>query len=255
MASFTDRLKNLNIVRKIVYFIVGLFSYPGLTMVNKLKISGTEHIENLPRKKVLFVSNHQTYFADVITFLHIFCAIKWGKKNRLGLPYYLLNPFTNVNYVAAEETMKGSWISRLFALAGALTVKRTWNKGGSEVRRGLDPSDTRKITRALDNNWVITFPQGTTKPFAPGRKGTALIIKQMKPIVVPVVISGFWRAFNKKGLRFKKKGTPLSVTFKEPLQIDYDAPTEVILKQVMDSIEQSKDFMMMGKHHWVKSEV
>ena len=96
MASFIDRLKNLNIIRKIVYFIVGMFSYPGLTMVNKLKISGTEHIENLPRKKVLFVSNHQTYFADVITFLHIFCAIKWGNKNRLGLPYYLLNPFTNL---------------------------------------------------------------------------------------------------------------------------------------------------------------
>jgi len=253
--AFIERLKNLNIVRKIVYFIVGLFSYPGLTMVNKLKISGTEHIEKLPRKKVLFVSNHQTYFADVITFLHIFCAIKWGKRNRLGLPYYLLNPFTNVNYVAAEETMKGSWLSKLFALGGALTVKRTWNKNANEVRKGLDPSDTRKITRALDNNWVITFPQGTTKPFAPGRKGTALIIKQMKPIVIPVVISGFWRAFNKKGLRFKKKGTPLSVRFKEPLQIDYDAPTEVILKQVMDSIEQSKDFMMMGKHHWIKSEV
>ena len=249
MASFKERLKNLNIVRKIVYFIVGLFSYPGLTMVNKLKISGTEHIANLPRKKVLFVSNHQTYFADVITFLHIFCAIKWGKKNRLGLPYYLLNPFTNVNYVAAEETMKGSWISRLFALAGALTVKRTWNSATTEVRKGLDPSDTRKITRALDNNWVITFPQGTTKPFAPGRKGTALIIKQMKPIVVPVVINGFWRAFNKKGLKFKKKGTQLSVTFKEPLQIDYDASADEIIKQVMHSIEQSKEYMMMGRHH------
>ncbi len=249
MASFSERLKNLNIVRKIVYFVVGLFSYPGLTIINKLKISGTEHIADLPRKKVLFVSNHQTYFADVITFLHIFCAIKWGKKNRLGLPYYLLNPFTNVNYVAAEETMKGSWISRLFALAGALTVKRTWNKTTTEVRKGLDPSDTRKITRALDNNWVITFPQGTTKPFAPGRKGTALIIKQMKPIVVPVVINGFWRAFNKKGLRFKKKGTQLSVTFKEPLQINYDAPAEEILKQVMHSIEQSKEYMMKGRHH------
>jgi 1-acyl-sn-glycerol-3-phosphate acyltransferase len=69
----------------------------------------------------------------------------------------------------------------------------------------LDASDTRKIFKALENNWVITFPQGTTKPFAPGRKGTALIIKQTKPIVIPVVINGFWRAFNKKGLRFKKK--------------------------------------------------
>jgi 1-acyl-sn-glycerol-3-phosphate acyltransferase len=250
MASIAERIKTFNPVRKIVYFFVGLLSYPGLAIINKLKISGTEHLKKLPRQKVLFVSNHQTYFADVITFLHIFCAVKWGKMNRLGVPYYLLNPFTRVNYVAAEETMKGSLISRLFLLAGGLTVKRTWRAEAKEVRRGLDPSDTRKITRALEKNWVITFPQGTTKPFAPGRKGTAVIIRQIKPIVVPVVISGFWRAFNKKGLKFKKKGSVLSVTFKEPLQIDYDASAETILAQIMDAIEQSKQYMMMGKHHW-----
>jgi 1-acyl-sn-glycerol-3-phosphate acyltransferase len=254
MGSFSERLKNFRLVRKIVYAVVGIVSYPGLVWVNKLRIRGTEHIENLPRKNVLFVSNHQTYFADVITFLHIFCAVKWRKRNKLGVPYYLLNPFTDVFYVAAEETMKGSWISRLFTLAGALTVKRTWKKDGAEVRRGLDPSDTRKIERALSSSWVITFPQGTTKPFAPGRKGTAYLIKQCQPIVVPVVINGFWRAFNKKGLKFKKTGTLLSVTFKKPLQLNYDASTEEILQQVMDSIEQSKKFMMKGAHHW-KSEV
>lgn len=66
------------------------------------------------------------------------------------MPYYLLNPFTRVNYVAAEETMKGSWISRLFTLAGALTVKRTWRNEATEVRKTLNPSDTRKIQRALE---------------------------------------------------------------------------------------------------------
>lgn len=254
MASVVERIKGFNPVRKLVYFIVGMATYPGLAIINKLKISGTEHLKTLPRNNVLFVSNHQTYFADVITFLHIFCAVKWGKMNRLGIPYYLLNPFTRVNYVAAEETMKGSFISRLFLLAGGLTVKRTWRAEGKEVRRGLDPSDTRKITRALEKNWVITFPQGTTKPFAPGRKGTALIIKQMKPVVIPVVISGFWRAFNKKGLKFKKKGSQLSITFKEPLVIDYEASSENIMAQIMDSIEQSKKYMMMGKHHWLTTD-
>lgn len=241
MSSFWEKLKHVRLVRKVIYAVVGAFSYPGLVIVNKLQISGTEHIKDLPKKNVLFVSNHQTYFADVITFLHIFCAVKWRKENKLGVPYYLLNPFTNVYYVAAEETMRATWISRLFTVAGALTVKRTWRAEGAEVRRGLDPSDTRKITRALDSNWVITFPQGTTKPFAPGRKGTALIIKMCKPIVVPVVISGFWRAFNKKGLRFKKKGTLLTVRFKEPLPIDYEAPAEEILQQIMVAIEQNKE--------------
>ena len=250
MSAFMDRLKRVNIVRKLVYVLVGLFSYPGLVIINRLQISGTEHLRKLPRRNVLFVSNHQTYFADVITFLHIFAAVKWRKQNRLGIPYYLLNPFTNVYYVAAEETMRGSWISRLFTLGGALTVKRTWRAEGTEIRKGLDPSDTRKITRALQDNWIITFPQGTTKPFAPGRKGTAHIIRMNRPIVVPVVINGFWRAFDKKGLKFKKKGVLLSVRFKEPMNIDYDAPVETILSQVMDAIEQSKPFMMKGAHHW-----
>jgi len=255
MSSFIDRLKNIRIIRKLFYAIVGVFSYPGLVWINKLKISGTENLDKLPRSNVLFVSNHQTYFADVITFLHIFSAVKWGKKNRLGIPFYLLNPFTHVYYVAAAETMKGSWISRLFAMAGAITVKRVWAPGSKETRKGLDISDTRKITRALEDNWIITFPQGTTKPFAPGRKGTSFIIKTNKPIVVPVVINGFWRAFNKKGLKLKKRNVELSVKFKEPMQIDYDAPSEVILKQIMDAIEQSREYMMKGAHHWVKSGV
>ena len=226
-----------------IYFIVGLITYPGLNIINKLHISGTENLKDLPKKNVLFVSNHQTYFADVIAFIHIFCAYSWRRKNRLGLPFYLLWPFTKVKYVAAEETMNNSMLTRFFRLAGALTVKRTWNEGGKDVRRGLDPSDTRKIFDALKDNWVITFPQGTTKAFAPGRKGTAHIIKHCNPIVIPVVIKGFSRAFNKKGLVIKRKNIDLSVRFKAPLQIDSSLPCEVIMEQVMQAIEQSKEFM------------
>src|SRR6476646_4386400 len=230
MKRWMDSLKQTKIIKSIVYFIIGVFTYPGLAIINKLKISGTENLEKLPKRNVLFVSNHQTYFAEVITFLHIFCAVKWGKKNRLGIPYYLLNPFTRVHYVAAQETMKSSWVSRFFRLGGAITVKRTWKKEGKEIQRGLDPADTRNISRALDKSWVITFPQGTTQSFAPGRRGTAFIIKHDKPVVIPVVISGFWRAFNKKGLKFKKKGSLLTVTFKAPLQVNYDDSLDVILE-------------------------
>src|ERR1700755_3585599 len=122
-----ENLKKVRIIRAFVYAIVGSLSYPGLMWFNHLTITGTENIKDLPRKNVLFVSNHQTYFADVITFLHIFCAVKWRKQNRLGIPYYLLNPFTGVFFVSAAETMKQSWITRLFELAGAITVRRTWN--------------------------------------------------------------------------------------------------------------------------------
>ena len=201
-----------------------------------------ETLHKLPKKNVLFVSNHQTYFADVITFVHIFCAVKWGKKKGLGVPYYLLWPFTRVYYVAAEETMKSSLLSKIFKIAGGLTVKRTWNAASGEVRKGLDPSDTRKITNALKDNWIITFPQGTTAPYAPGRRGTAFIIKQTQPVVVPVIISGFSKAFGKKGLQLAKKGTRLSVEFKEPLAINYEETTEEILDVIMDAIEQSRKY-------------
>ena len=232
-------LRNSGLIKGLVYALTGVITYPGLNMVNKLQISGMQHLEGLPKRNILFVSNHQTYFADVICFIHIFCAHKWGRKNKLGIPLYLLWPFTRIKYVAAEETMRSSLLTRFFKLAGALTVKRVWNKGGTETRRGLDPSDTRKILEALDNNWVITFPQGTTKPFAPGRNGTALIIKQTNPTVIPVVINGFSTAFNKKGLSLRKKGTLLTVKFKAPLEIDISQTNDAITGQLMEAIEQN----------------
>ena len=244
-----DRLKDIAIVRKLVYATIGLVTYPGLAIINRIRISGTENLEKLPKSNVLFVSNHQTYFADVMAILHILCAVKWGRKNRLGWPVYFLNPFVNVNFVAAEETMKDNLLTRIFTLAGAITIKRTWRAGGKDVKREVDANDYGKIHEALSQRWVITFPQGTTKPFAPGRKGTAHIIKEMKPIVVPVVINGFWRAFNRKGLRFKKKGTELSVQFKQPLSLNYEESIDEILEKVMDAIEQSSQFMLKGKHH------
>jgi 1-acyl-sn-glycerol-3-phosphate acyltransferase len=238
--AFSDRLKHSKLIRKIVYFIIGFITYPGLAIVNKLRISGTENLKGLPKRNVLFVSNHQTYFADVITFLHIFCAVKWGKMNRLGFPYYLFNPFTNVYYVAAEETMKSNWLSKLLTMGGAITVRRTWTGKASEKRKGLDPSDTRKIARALEKNWVIQFPQGTTTPYAPGRKGTAHLIKTNRPIIIPVIIDGFSTAFDKKGLKIKKRGTVLYVRFHECLAVNYDASVEEILDQVMTAIGQKR---------------
>jgi 1-acyl-sn-glycerol-3-phosphate acyltransferase len=243
MSRILKSIKNPKIVRKFVHLTVGLFTYPGITVFNRISITGMENLKNLPKSGVLFVCNHQTYFLDVITLFHIFSASKWRRTDRLGLPVYLLNPMTRINYVAAEQTMKSSWMSRLFLVAGGVTVKRTWNESSGEARSGLDPSDTRKIERSLSKNWVITFPQGTTTPFAPARKGTALIIKHHHPVVIPVVINGFSKAFQKTGVRLKSWGNQLTVCFKEPLKIDYNASVQQITDQIMDAIEQSDKYM------------
>lgn len=247
MKRWSANFKESKFVKGIIYAIIGAFSYPGLNIRNTLQIKGTEYLQKLPRKNVLFVSNHQTYFAEVITFLHIFCAVSWRKKNKLGIPYYLLWPYTRVKFVSAEETMKKNWVSKLFALAGSIMVKRVWAADSNESRKGLDPSDTRKIARALEKNWVINFPQGTTTPFAPGRKGTAFIVKHYKPIVIPIVVDGYSTAFDKKGLKLKNKGSVLTVTFKPPMTINYDDTTENILEQIMEAIEQSEKFIPNSK--------
>lgn len=93
MNQLVEKIKNLKLVRSLIYTTVGAFTYPGLTMFNKMKIEGMEHLENLPRKNVLFVSNHQTYFADVIAFLHIFCAVKWRKKKKIRLALLSVESF------------------------------------------------------------------------------------------------------------------------------------------------------------------
>jgi 1-acyl-sn-glycerol-3-phosphate acyltransferase len=242
MGNLLKAFKESGFVKGLVYTVIGSISFPGLAIINKLQINGMEKLKKLPKNNVLFVSNHQTYFAEVICFLHIFCAVSWRKKNRLGVPYYLLWPYTRVQFVSAEETMKKNLMSKIFALAGSIMIKRVWVDDAKEVRKGLDPSDTRKITRALEKNWVITFPQGTTTPFVPGRKGTAFIIKHHKPIVIPVVVNGFSKAFDKKGVKLINKGTHLSVTFKDPMQINYEDTTEKILEDIMDAIEQSSKF-------------
>ena len=91
---------------------------------------------------------------------------------------------------------------------------------------------------------MITFPQGTTKSFKPVRKGTAHIIKDHQPIVVPIVIDGFRRSFDKKGLRMKKKGILQSFIIKEPLDIDYEKDSiDDIVEKVEYAIEQHPSFL------------
>jgi 1-acyl-sn-glycerol-3-phosphate acyltransferase len=170
---------------------------------------------------------------------HVFNASLSGREDNIKNVGYLWNPKLNIYYVAASETMKEGLLPRILAYAGAITVERTWRAKGKDIQREVNPNDTENIKIALDDGWVITFPQGTTRSFKPVRKGTAHIIKQHKPIVVPIVIDGFRRSFDRKGLRIKKKGILQSMVIKEPLQIDYENETiEEIVEKIEFAIEQ-----------------
>jgi 1-acyl-sn-glycerol-3-phosphate acyltransferase len=211
---------------------------------NQMQIDGSEIIKNLPDTNVLFISNHQTYFADVVAMFHVFNASLKGREDNIKNVGYLWNPKLNIYYVAAKETMESGLLPKILAYAGAITVERTWRAEGKDVKRDVNPNDTENIKVALQDGWVITFPQGTTRSFKPVRKGTAHIILQHKPIVVPVVIDGFRRSFDRKGLRVKKKGILQSMVIKEPLQIDYENDTvDDVVEKIEYAIEQHPSFL------------
>jgi 1-acyl-sn-glycerol-3-phosphate acyltransferase len=234
-----DPFGNFLIVKRFFIFVIGWFTYYRYTAVNKIRIKGGAQLVNLPDHGVLFLSNHQTYFADVIAFYHIFCATKWGYKDTIAPPFYLFSPRARCYYVAASETMKeGGILPKLFSMGGAITIDRSWRASGENVQRQLDNSAQDRIGLGLKHGWVVSFPQGTTKPYAPVRKGTAYMIKEHTPIVVPVVINGFRRAFDKKGLRFKKRNTKLTVHFKEPMHFLPDETVDEMIDRITKAIEQ-----------------
>ena len=233
-------------VKKWLIRIFGVITHKRYRGFNELHIEGSEIIASLPDKNVLFISNHQTYFADVVAMFHVFNASLSGRQDSIKNVGYLWQPKMNIYYVAASETMKSGLLPRILSYVGSISVERTWRAGGKDVteKREVNPNDTENIRIALEDGWVITFPQGTTKSFKPVRKGTAHIIKLYKPIVVPIVIDGFRRSFDKKGLRLKKKNILQSFIIKEPLVINYENETiEQIVEKVEYAIEQHPSFL------------
>ena len=231
-------------VKKWIIRILGTLSHRRFRGFNELKIEGSEIIKNLPDRNVLFVSNHQTYFADVVSMFHVFNASLKGRVDSIKNVGYLWHPKLNLYFIAAKETMTSGLLPKILAYAGSVSIERTWRSKGEDVKRQVKMSDISKIGTALDDGWVITFPQGTTTPFKPIRRGTALIIKQFKPIVIPIVIDGFRRSFDKRGLRIKKKSILQSMEIKKPLDIDYENDsTEEIVKKIEFAIEQHSSFL------------
>tara|TARA_B110000444_G_scaffold261380_1_gene313052 strand:- start:9536 stop:10294 length:759 start_codon:yes stop_codon:yes gene_type:complete len=232
------------ILKKWLIRYLGIFTHRRFRGFNNLKIEGSEVIKNLPDKNILFISNHQTYFADVVAMFHVFNACLTGRIDSIKNIGYIWNPKLNIYYVAAKETMKDSLLSRILAYAGSVSIERTWREKGKEINRQVKFSDISNIGIALDDGWVVTFPQGTTKPFKPVRKGTAHLIKTYKPIVVPIVIDGFRRSFDKKGIMIKKRDIVQTMHIKKALEIDYDNDSiEEIIEKIEYAIEQHPSFL------------
>ena len=242
-------------LKKWLIRIMGAMTHRRYRGFNKLQVEGSDVISQLPETNVLFVSNHQTYFADVVAMFHVFNASLSGRMDSIKNIGYLWNPKLNIYFVAAKETMKSGFLPRILAYAGSVSIERTWREKGEDIQRQVKMSDISNIGLGLKDGWVITFPQGTTTPFKPLRKGTAHIIKRYKPIVVPIVIDGFRRSFDKKGIRIKKRGILQSMEIKAPLEIDYENESvESIIEKIEYAIEQHPSFLKVISEEELKKE-
>ena len=226
-----DAFGNLRPIRWGMINLGGYLTVLQLRVLNRLKIEGVQNLKDLPARGVLMVSNHLTHYMDPIVVHH---SVSYLRRP------YLLWPRTNLYVVAALETMKKSgWLPRVMAYNGAICVKRTWKEGNQLLDRKVDPADIDDVGTGLDGGWVLTYPQGTTTPGAPGRIGCAEIVKRFRPVVVPVRLDGLRDAFDTTGLKLRKMGQRLSIRYGSPLEIDYELPAVVIREQIMAGIGEA----------------
>ena len=223
-------------IKKAIIRTIGVLTHK--TFNNKrFNIHGTSILNKIPKNNVLFISNHQTYFYDVIAMLHVFNASVNGRRDSLKNILYLLKPKSNIYFIAALETMKASVISKILSYAGSILIKRTWREAGKEITRNIRGEDFDNIIKALNDGWVITFPRGTTDNSKPVRSGTAYIIKQTNPIVIPVKIDGFDDVFERNSLKIKNKTKPFSIKFGNALKFHDDESIESITNQIEKIID------------------
>lgn len=148
--------------------------------LNTLKAEGDDLLKTLPRKNVVFLSNHQTYFTEAIAFYDLFYIVH-------DMPYE--DP--HLRFSAATETMKKNLLTQILTYAGGVTFRRSFREAGKEVNRPVDLEGVGKIEEAIATGWLLHFPTGTTQKNAPIRPGIAQLLHRTKPIAVPMRVDGF----------------------------------------------------------------
>ena len=125
-------------------------------------------------------------------------------------------------------------------LIRALTIIGIWN-----ARPNPNDIERTKLMKLEISVLTLTiFGPTVWKKFKPIRRGTAHIIKKYNPIVIPIVIDGFRRSFDKKGIRIKKRNILQSMEIKKPLDIDYKNDSiESIVEKIEHAIEQHPSFL------------
>jgi 1-acyl-sn-glycerol-3-phosphate acyltransferase len=190
------------------------FTLPYLNGLNRVEVHNGERLNHLPKRGVVFLSNHQTYFVEAITFFDIAY-----RRRRLRWE----EPF--LRFSAAEETMHASPATTLLKKAGAVTFRRSFRSGGVDLKRAVDLEGILRIEQAIRSGWLLHFPTGTTRADAPIRPGVSRLLHSTQAVAVPMRVDGF------RDLLLRKQypgrvGKRVSVSIGEPLPLAdfYAAP-------------------------------
>ena len=208
--SSFDRL----VRRGLILAIGNLLTPVYFRWLNSVKAEGGEILETLPRKNVIFLSNHQTYFTEAIAFFDLLYIVH-------GFPYE--DP--HLRFSAATETMKKNFLTQVMTYAGGVTFRRSFREAGKEVNRPVDLEGISKVEEAIATGWLLHFPTGTTQKDAPIRPGMAQLLHRTKPIAVPMRVDGFKELLLHKQLP-GRTGKKASIRLFPPMDLAdfYEAP-------------------------------
>ena len=156
------------------------FTVPYLAILNDVHVEGDEVLKDLPRRNVVFLANHQTYFLEALAFFDLVYVRH---------QFHLEDPL--LRFSAAEETMKKNLLTKLMSLAGGVTFRRSFREGGVDVNRPVDLDGVARVEEAIREGWLLHFPAGTTKKGAPLRSGVSRLLHNTKAVALPLRVDGF----------------------------------------------------------------
>ena len=97
------------IIKRAIIRLIGAITHR-IFNNKRFNIQGTTLLSEIPNNNVLFISNHQTYFYDVIAMLHVFNASVNGRRDSLKNILYLLKPKTNIYFQNLATVVQSGWI-------------------------------------------------------------------------------------------------------------------------------------------------
>jgi 1-acyl-sn-glycerol-3-phosphate acyltransferase len=156
------------------------FTVPYLAILNDVHVEGDSVLKELPRRNVVFLANHQTYFMEALAFFDLVYV-----RHQFPLEDPMLR------FSAAEETMKKNLLTKLMGLAGGVMFRRSFREGGVDVNRPVDLDGVARVEEAIRDGWLLHFPAGTTRKGAPLRAGVSRLLHSTKAVALPLRVDGF----------------------------------------------------------------